>query len=165
MPVSHAKSVASPLIESFLFSPAGQGANGTTITVLSALARHDFDPWGEAAKLSLLPEHTAVNQLVFDRFSCLLHLLHEEANGFGQKLLMSTAPFGVSSCRLAAHRTLTRCSDNRLVCLRAHGDLAASVRTFRRQKHRERRCELATATRDASGRRTPAKRTISMIDE
>ena len=35
-----------------------------TLSVLSALARQDVDPWTEAARLSLLPEETAVEQIV-----------------------------------------------------------------------------------------------------
>lgn len=34
------------------------------LSILSALARQDVDPWDEAAKLALLPEEQAVAQLV-----------------------------------------------------------------------------------------------------
>jgi hypothetical protein len=35
-----------------------------TLSVLSALARQDIDPWTEAARLSQLPEETAVEQII-----------------------------------------------------------------------------------------------------
>jgi hypothetical protein len=43
----------------FLFAPVGEDENGTELTVLSALARLDIDPWAEAARLSALPRETA----------------------------------------------------------------------------------------------------------
>jgi hypothetical protein len=50
--------------ERFLYSPIGQDSNGMPLSVLSALARQDVDPWDEAAKLAQLPEEKAVTQLV-----------------------------------------------------------------------------------------------------
>jgi hypothetical protein len=48
----------------FLFAPIGQDKNGMSLSVLSALARQDVDPWEEAAKLTQLPEEEAVSHLV-----------------------------------------------------------------------------------------------------
>ena len=48
----------------FLFAPIGQDNNGMPLSVLSALARQDVDPWDEAAKLTQLPKEEAVSQLV-----------------------------------------------------------------------------------------------------
>jgi hypothetical protein len=50
--------------EKFLYEPIGQDNNGMPLSVLSALARQDVDPWNEAAKLAQLPEQQAVAQLV-----------------------------------------------------------------------------------------------------
>lgn len=47
----------------FLFAPIGEGRNGMLLSVLSALARQDVDPWGEAAELSKLPKDFAVRRL------------------------------------------------------------------------------------------------------
>ena len=47
----------------FLFAPIGEGRNGMLLSVLSALARQDVDPWGEAAELSRLPKETAIRRL------------------------------------------------------------------------------------------------------
>lgn len=47
----------------FLYSSLGEDANGMPLTVLSALARMDLDPWEEAAKLVQLPKEVAVKQL------------------------------------------------------------------------------------------------------
>lgn len=35
-----------------------------TLSVLSALARQDVDPWSEAARLSQLPKETAIKQII-----------------------------------------------------------------------------------------------------
>jgi hypothetical protein len=51
--------------ETFLYASVGQDNDGMPLTVLSALARQDVDPWEEAAKLTRLPEERAVTQLAF----------------------------------------------------------------------------------------------------
>jgi hypothetical protein len=43
----------------FLFASVGEETNGMQLTVLSALTRLGFDPWGEAARLSVLPQEAA----------------------------------------------------------------------------------------------------------
>jgi hypothetical protein len=48
----------------FLFAPIGEDRNGMLLSVLSALARLDVDPWQEAAKLARLPEKSATRNLV-----------------------------------------------------------------------------------------------------
>jgi len=60
--VAHARLGAE--FESFLYAPIGQDNEGIPLSVLSALARRDVDPWEEAAKLTQLPEEKAVTQLV-----------------------------------------------------------------------------------------------------
>jgi hypothetical protein len=47
----------------FLFAPIGDEGNGMTLSVISALARLDIDPWGEAARLSDLSKERAVQAL------------------------------------------------------------------------------------------------------
>lgn len=47
----------------FLFAPIGADATGTSLTVVSALARLDLDPWAEAANLTRLPEAVATQKL------------------------------------------------------------------------------------------------------
>ena len=47
----------------FLFAPIGDEGNGMTLSVISALARLDIDPWGEAARLSDLSQEKAVQAL------------------------------------------------------------------------------------------------------
>jgi len=46
----------------FLFAAAAE-TEGGTVSVLSALARLDLDPWGEAAKLARLPKELAAHRL------------------------------------------------------------------------------------------------------
>ena len=43
----------------FLFAFVGEEKSGTPLTVLSALARLDLDPWGEASRLSELTKKAA----------------------------------------------------------------------------------------------------------
>jgi hypothetical protein len=47
----------------FLHEPIGEDTNGLVLTVLSALARLDVDPWEEAAALSRLPGVAAARKL------------------------------------------------------------------------------------------------------
>ena len=49
--------------QQFLYAPICEDREGMTLSVLSALARQDIDPWAEAARLSQLPEETAVEQI------------------------------------------------------------------------------------------------------
>ncbi len=49
--------------DDFLFAPVGEDRNGMLLSVLSALARSDVDPWQEAAKLAGLPGKTATQRL------------------------------------------------------------------------------------------------------
>jgi hypothetical protein len=47
----------------FLFARLGEEKTGIELTVLSALTRLGFDPWGEAARLAGLPPHAAARAL------------------------------------------------------------------------------------------------------
>ena len=47
----------------FLFAPVGEDRNGMPLSVLSALARQNVDPWQEAAELARLPEELSVRRL------------------------------------------------------------------------------------------------------
>jgi hypothetical protein len=47
----------------FLFESIGEESNGMLLSVLSALARMDIDPWQEAANLALLPTKIATQRL------------------------------------------------------------------------------------------------------
>jgi hypothetical protein len=47
----------------FLFAPIGADASGTYLTVVSAFARLDLDPWVEAASLARLPGSIATQKL------------------------------------------------------------------------------------------------------
>ena len=52
-----------PVFNDFLFAPICDDRNGMVLSVLSALARLDLDPWQEAAKLAGLPGEAAVRRL------------------------------------------------------------------------------------------------------
>jgi hypothetical protein len=47
----------------FLFARIGADRNGTPLSVLSALARLNIDPWQEAAELARLPREAATQRL------------------------------------------------------------------------------------------------------
>lgn len=49
--------------DDFLYAPIVEESNGTLLTVLSALAREDLNPWEEAARLALLPRDIATSAL------------------------------------------------------------------------------------------------------
>jgi hypothetical protein len=49
--------------DQFLYASVGDDNNGMPLTVLSALARMNVDPWEEASKLTQLPRESAVTQL------------------------------------------------------------------------------------------------------
>ncbi len=62
-----AHAALAPLIgaqfDKFLYAPIGDGRNGTPLSVLSALARLDVDPWQEAASLARMPIDAAATRL------------------------------------------------------------------------------------------------------
>jgi hypothetical protein len=47
----------------FLYAPIGSERNGMTLSLLSALARLNIDPWEEASRLAQLPKSTATQRL------------------------------------------------------------------------------------------------------
>jgi hypothetical protein len=49
--------------DSFLFAPIGEDGNSMPLSVLSALARLDLDPWQEAGELARLPREAAAQRL------------------------------------------------------------------------------------------------------
>ncbi len=60
-------SVLTPLLgrefDEFLFASIGEERNGTTLSVVSALARFDVDPWQETASLARMPKERATERL------------------------------------------------------------------------------------------------------
>ena len=52
-----------PEFDAFLCAAIGEDRNGTTLSVLSALARLDVDPWREATKLARMPREAAAERL------------------------------------------------------------------------------------------------------
>ena len=47
----------------FLFASVGEDRNGTAVSVLSALARFNVDPWQETVSLALMPRAMATERL------------------------------------------------------------------------------------------------------
>jgi len=52
-----------PEFDPFLCAFIGEEPNGTMLSVLSAFARTDVDPWKEAAQLARMPRETATSRL------------------------------------------------------------------------------------------------------
>ena len=52
-----------PEFDAFLFAPVQEEGNGALLSVLSALARMDVDPWREAAELARMPRAAANQRL------------------------------------------------------------------------------------------------------
>jgi hypothetical protein len=61
------RATLAPLIgaefEKFLYAPIREDRNGTPLSVLSALARLDVDPWQEALSLAGMPRDAAAKRL------------------------------------------------------------------------------------------------------
>jgi hypothetical protein len=49
--------------DNFLFAPIGDERNGMLLSVISALARLDLDPWLEAASLARMPGEAATERM------------------------------------------------------------------------------------------------------
>jgi hypothetical protein len=49
--------------DAFLFAQVGEDVNGLPLSVVSALARMDLDPWHEAGELAQLPTDAAIQRL------------------------------------------------------------------------------------------------------
>jgi len=56
--------VSEEIYEVFLYGSVADQDNGTPISVLTALARGNYDPWEEAARLARLPPNRAERELV-----------------------------------------------------------------------------------------------------
>jgi hypothetical protein len=65
-----------PEFDEFLGAPVGEDRNGTGLSVLSALARLNVDPWQEATSLARMPTEAAAARL-----TALIERLPEESAG------------------------------------------------------------------------------------
>jgi hypothetical protein len=65
-----------PQFDKFLYAPIRADRNGTPLTVLSALARSNVDPWQEAVSLGLMQRDAAAARL-----TALISALPGEQNG------------------------------------------------------------------------------------
>ena len=60
---SASASIERSQLEDFLFAPIGYERNGMLLSVLSALARLDIDPWVEAANLAKMSREAATERM------------------------------------------------------------------------------------------------------
>jgi hypothetical protein len=63
MPNSASAAVGRSQFDDFLFAPVGEEQNGMVLSVLSALARLDVDPWGEAESLARMSRDAATERM------------------------------------------------------------------------------------------------------
>jgi len=89
----------------FLFAPVGEDGTGMLVTVLSALARLDLDPWQEAANLARLPGLTATERLTSLLAALPDRLLAQPDSGTIAARLIALLPRPAIS-NLVAHQTL-----------------------------------------------------------
>ena len=61
---SHAQLIPPATYDAFLFAQICDDANGMHLSVLSALARMNVDPWEEATRLAAMPKAVAEKALV-----------------------------------------------------------------------------------------------------
>src|SRR5579872_2186471 len=101
--------------DDFLYASIDDYGNGKLLSVLSALARLDVDPWQEAAKLARMPREAAAQRL-----AALIATLPDESS--------THRPVGTIAARLVA--LLPRRVD---ATLRSrHPSLGAGARAFPR---------------------------------
>ena len=91
--------------DEFLYAPIDDGSNGILLSVLSALARLDFDPWQEAANLARMPRESATKRLA----SLILALpggplAHLDARTIAARLIALLPHRG--GMNIASHETL-----------------------------------------------------------
>jgi hypothetical protein len=63
MPSTHSMFLFEREFDDFLCASIGEEKNGMTLSVMSAFARRNVDPWQEAARLSQLPREVATGEL------------------------------------------------------------------------------------------------------
>jgi hypothetical protein len=84
--------------DDFLFAPIGHERNGMLLSVNSALARLDLDPWLEAASLARMPKETAT-----ERMTSLISALpdttsaHRDAEAVAARLIAFLPRSGASN--------------------------------------------------------------------
>jgi hypothetical protein len=70
-----------PEFDEFLGASIGEDRNGTGLSVLSALARLDVDPWQEATSLARMPREASTARLT----ALIEALPHKPASGISSK--------------------------------------------------------------------------------
>jgi len=82
--------------DDFLFAPIAEDKNGMQLSVLSALARLDVDPWEEADKLAKLSRETATQILV-----SLIAALHDRLSARPDAESIAARLIALLPCRVA----------------------------------------------------------------
>jgi hypothetical protein len=96
----------------FLFARVGEDRNDMPLTVLSALARLNLDPWQEAAELALLPRESATRRLASSIATLTDGLPSHLENGIIAARLIALLPRHIAS-ETPARGTVVDASDVR----------------------------------------------------
>ena len=80
--------------DAFLFAHIGEEKNGMLLSVLSALARLDLDPWREAAELARMPRQIARQRLT----SLIEALPNQPPTQPGPETVSSSSPRAAAAC-------------------------------------------------------------------
>lgn len=91
-----ANSALSAEYDNFLYSASSDDTNQIPVSVLSVLARHDIDPWHEAAQLAQMSKTTAIARLASMISSVNLDLTSQSSEIIATRLIellpMPSAP-------------------------------------------------------------------------
>jgi hypothetical protein len=153
MPNTHSLVLFEHEFDDFLCASIGEEENGMALSVMSAFARRNVDPWEEAARLSRLPRDVATRQLC----AMIAELPSSGANRASPRSiaerLMAPLPFsagsGGSSGAVPRRAALTRRETVRtvvvLMCLLVGMVFVAIAQQLAPVEH------VATPTSDAIG--------------
>jgi hypothetical protein len=86
-----------PRLKAFLRAPVDENQAGEPLSVVSALARLDIDPWGEAAELSRLSRQAALQRLAGHLAKVARRPAAHAATGHAAERLIALLPRGLES--------------------------------------------------------------------
>ena len=115
--------------ENFLYAPVCEDVNGTRLSVLSALARMNVDPWDEATRLAAMPKAIAEKTLL-----SILDLVSgkswksPEAAAIAARLVKLLPQAGETAAMPAAARMTEREPQKSSICGKATGGCGLALR-------------------------------------
>jgi hypothetical protein len=114
-----------PEFNDFLIAPVGNDSNGMLLSVLSALARQNVDPWQEAAELARLPRETAIQRL-----AVLIATLPDGAPPPHQNPSATAAALIALLPRRQPFETLSQTASSKAAAMTKHSSLVVIMMLF-----------------------------------